>query len=151
MEILKADINDCEEIINVQKAAFLGQAKIYNDYNLPPLLQTVEDFKKEFNNFVILKATEGNRITGSIRAHEKDKTCFISRLIVHPDYQNKGLGAKLLIGMENIFKEKHITTFKLFTGEKSKRNLYLYQKHGYKITKKEQMGNINIVFMEKTQ
>ncbi len=52
--------------------------------------------------------------------------------------------------IEMCFKNKGINKYELFTGEKSQKNIYLYQKLGYKIFKKEKMNdNINIVYMKK--
>jgi len=49
MEIQKACIEDAEEILNVQKEAYLGQAEIYQNFNIHPLTQTLDSIKQEFS------------------------------------------------------------------------------------------------------
>ena len=88
------------------------------------------------------------RIIGSVRAYSKEGTCYIGRLIGHPDFQNRGVGTKLMNEIEGIFKT--CQRFELFTGDKSERNLYLYQKLGYRIFKKAKITEqTTIVFLEK--
>jgi len=47
-----ASKDDAAKILAIQKAAFLGQAKIYNNYELPPLTESLESIEKEFDNKV---------------------------------------------------------------------------------------------------
>lgn len=47
---------------------------------------------EEFKNGTTLKATIDQEIIGSVRAAVKDDTCYIGKLIVAPDQQNKGIG-----------------------------------------------------------
>ena len=75
-------------------------------------------------------------------------TCFIGKLIVHPEFQNQGIGTKLLKEIEYHFNSAK--RFELFTGIKSEKNLYLYRKHGFEIFKREQVNEaLTLVFMEK--
>jgi hypothetical protein len=47
-------------------------------------------------------------------------------------------------------KFQDVPRFELFTGSKSERNLYLYQKLGYRIFKHEQLSDIaELVYLEK--
>ena len=36
-----ANPNDAEAILDLQKRAYASEAEIYNDYNIPPLTQTL--------------------------------------------------------------------------------------------------------------
>ena len=127
--ISRAQTNDAPEILALQKLAFLSQAEIYDDYTLPPLVQTLQELEAEFNQYVFLKAMDGGRILGSVRAREQEGTCQIGRLIVHPDVQGQGLGTKLMAAIEAEFQEAKC--FELFTGSLSHSNLRLYAKLGY--------------------
>ena len=56
VQIEKAVAGDAEEILQVQKVAFAQQARLYDDWELPPLTETVEELEKDFDKSTILKA-----------------------------------------------------------------------------------------------
>ena len=144
----RATASDAEEILALQKLAYRSEAEIYDDYKIPPLVQTLESIEKDFENQIFLKALIDGRIIGSVRAYSKEGTCYIGRLIVHPDFQNRGLGTKLMNEIERIFRT--CKRFELFTGVRSEKNLCLYQKLGYKIFKTANITDqTTIVFLEK--
>ena len=148
MIIEKATVSDAEELLALQKLAYRSEAEIYNDFSIPPLIQTLESLEEDFKNQLFLKAVLGGRIIGSVRACSKEGTCYIGRLIVHPDFQNRGIGKRLMNDIEKIF--NGCKRFELFTGDKSERNLRLYQKLGYRIFKTSKITNqTNIVSLEK--
>ena len=148
MEIRLARKADLPEILALQKIAYKQEAEIYNDYSIPPLTQTLSELEEDFKKKVILIAEIDGVIVGSVRAEAKKGTCFIGRLIVSPDFQNQGIGIRLLTEVEKKF--KGCIRYELFTGAESKKNLYLYQKSGYRIFKSEKLTDkINIVYLEK--
>ena len=149
MLIERATISDVQEILTLQKLAYQSEAEIYNDYNISPLIQTLEEMKDEFKDKYFLKAVVNGKIIGSVRAFVKEETCYIGRLIVHPDFQNQGTGTKLMDKIESLF--SNVKRFELFTGHKSKPNIYLYQKLGYRIFRTEKITeNLELVYLEKT-
>lgn len=76
------------------------------------------------------------------------ETVFIKRLIVNPNHQNQGIGTKLMKSIEDSFKNNK--RYELFTGHKSKRNLHLYQKIGYKEFKRILIHeNLTMIYLEK--
>ncbi len=52
MKILRASIEDAEEILSLQKTAYLSEAALYNNYNIPPLKQTTD----EINNSTVYQS-----------------------------------------------------------------------------------------------
>ena len=148
MRIKKASIDDCEEILKLQKIAYQSEAKIYNNYSIPPLVETIENTLEDFSHKIFLKVTIDNKIIGSVRAYQDNNTCFIGKLIVHPKYQDQGIGTLLLQTIESNFPE--VERYELFTGEMSEKNLYLYQKLGYQVYKTEILNEkLNIHYLEK--
>lgn len=148
MKIERVVIENLPEILELQKLAYRSEAEIYNDFTISPLTQTLEEMENDFVNQIFLKAVTNDKIVGSVRAYKKGETCFVGRLIVHPDFQNQGIGTKLMNEIETIF--EGCKRFELFTGRKSKRNLYLYQKRGYKKFKTEKTSeNLKLVYLEK--
>lgn len=148
MIIEHATVEDAEEILALQKLAYQSEAAICNDYTIPPLTQTLDEITAQFENHVFLKIVVADKIIGSVRANEEQGTCFIGRLIVHPDFQNQGIGTKLMNAIEEEFSTAG--RFELFTGSRSERNLYLYQKLGYRSFKKEALSEkVELVYLEK--
>lgn len=84
------------EIIDLQRLAYQTEAKLYNDWSLPALMQTIDSLSEEFENSVILKAIINNNIIGSVGAKIDEGFCKIGRLIVHPEFQRQGIGSSLL-------------------------------------------------------
>ena len=97
-QILPANVSDAAEILELQKLAYQSEAVLYNDWSIPPLTQTLDEIKKEFDEMTFLKVCDSGRIIGSVRASIRDGTCNIGRLIVHPDFQHKGTGTRLHVG-----------------------------------------------------
>lgn len=147
--IEQASISDADEILELQKAAFLGQARIYNNVHLPPLVQTFESLVHDFTGMTFLKAVLNSQIIGSVRFLKTGNCVNVCRLIVHPDFQNKGAGTFLMKSLENLFPVG--TEFHLFTGDKSSRNIHLYTKLGYHVTRKEatDLGIVHIHMAKK--
>lgn len=146
--VKKALYEDLEEILALQKLAYMSEAEICNDYTIPPLTQTIEGIRDDFSRQAILKIEDNGRIIGSVRAYEKDGICYIGRVIVHPERQNKGLGKTLMKGIEDAFST--CTRYSLFTGKSSLRNLHFYSSLGYTAVREEKVNNkLIFVYLDK--
>ena len=145
--ITKATAADAEDIIALQKLAYQSEAKLYNDYSLPPLTQTLESLQGEFENSIILKAVLAGKIIGSVRGRVESTVCKVGRLIVHPEFQRQGIGSRLLLQLENHFTG---VKFELFTGSKSLGNIRLYQRHGYCVSGNQSVSEgLSLIFLTK--
>ncbi len=150
MEISIAAIEDAEQILRLQKMAYQSEAEIYHNYNIPPLTQTIAEIKEEFDTQAFFKTVAENNIIGSVRAHSDRASCFIGRLIVHPDTQGKGIGTRLMNAIEAHFSD--VQRYELFTGTKSIANIRLYDRLGYKPFKELAVDkSLSLVFMEKAR
>jgi GNAT superfamily N-acetyltransferase len=148
MEVTVAGVEDADRILSLQKLAYQTEAAIYNDYRLPPLVQTIEEMKEELGEKVFLKTVLYDEIIGSVRGHSDGRTCFIGRLIVHPNHQRKSIGTRLMQAIEERFPD--VQRYELFTGNKSADNIRLYNRLGYYQFKEESMSEkLTLVFMEK--
>jgi ribosomal protein S18 acetylase RimI-like enzyme len=146
--IQQASVNDAKEILDLQKLAYQSEALLYDDNAISPLTQTLAEIKAEFADHVFLKAMLETRIIGSVRAKLLGITCFVGRLIVHPDYQGHGIGSNLMLEIEKYFGISH--RLELFTGHESKRNINFYQRLGYSIFRTERVNDkLSFIFMEK--
>lgn len=148
MNSIKATKSNAAEILKLQKLAYQSEAELYNDFSIPPLVQSLDDITSQFNENVFLKITDNNSIIASVRAYQDNEICYIGMVIVHPDYQNKGIGKILMKDIENVF--NGCKRYELFTGSKSIRNIYFYEKLGYRIFKTEKLTDeIEFVYLEK--
>jgi predicted N-acetyltransferase YhbS len=146
--VTKALYEDLEEILELQKLAYQSEAKLVGDFTIPPLTQTLDGIRQDFEDQVILKSEIGGKIVGSVRAFERDGVCYIGRLIVHPEHQNKGIGKELMRSVEETFSECHM--FSLFTGAKSEKSLYVYGSIGYRKVREEKVSDkLTLVYLEK--
>jgi len=148
MRIDIATENDSKSILELQKVSFHQRGLDYNNMNLKPLVETHEDFFRTFVNYKYLKAIINDIIIGSVRANESNGTCYISRLIVHPNYQRKGIGSKLLLEIEKHFR-KTVKRFELFTGESNRKSISIYKNLGYTVNRRSDDYEVPIVFLEK--
>ena len=148
MPILQATVADAESILALQKLAYASEAALYNDDRIPPLTQTLDQMRGEFDNQVVLKAVDADVIVGSVRAHLREGTCRIGRLIVQPALQGRGLGTRLMTAIEARFAGAE--RYELFTGDRSERNLRLYERLGYRRLRVEALSpSTTLVFLEK--
>ncbi len=107
----------------------------------------MESIESQFDDHTFLKVVADGKIVGSVRTKNDGDTCYIGRLIVHPDFQNQGIGTKLINEIEKLHEADR---YELFTGSKSERNLYLYKKLGYcEFRTEDQTDNVKIVFLQK--
>jgi ribosomal protein S18 acetylase RimI-like enzyme len=146
--IKTAVIEDASEILALQKIAYKSEAEAAGDYTIQPMTQTLESLENDFNRYLVLKYIQDDKIIGSVRANEADGTCRISKLMVHPDFQNKGIGKVLMKEIESKFINER---YELFTGSQSLKNISFYEKLGYQAFKTEKLDREEtvFVFMEK--
>jgi len=91
---------DVPAIWALQRIAFEVEAMRYDDWSIPPLTQTLEALADEFREFTVLKAVAEGQLVGSIRARVNRDVGEIGRLMVHPSFQRRGIGARLLQAIE---------------------------------------------------
>jgi ribosomal protein S18 acetylase RimI-like enzyme len=101
--ITYASTEDAAALLELQKLAYQSEAKLYNDLSIPPLIQTMEELEIDFTIKVFLKAQVESKIIGSVRGYQAGNTCYIERLIVHPNHQGQGIGTALMESFESYF------------------------------------------------
>ncbi len=148
ISIVEATPEDAEEILDLQKAAYASEGCLYKDFTLPPLTQTLDKIREGFDRQLFLKAVDDGEIVGSVRAYVKEGTCYVGRLIVHPDHQDGGIGTRLMEEIEARFPQAE--RFELFTGHRSDKPLHIYEKRGYRVFRREPVHeNLTLIYLEK--
>lgn len=134
--VTTAEFRDLPEILAIQKLAFYDVAKFYNNYKLGPLQVTLEEMESRFKFYTYYKIVIDGQIVASLRVKISGNVCKIENVVVHPLYQNRGLGKQLLNFVEDHYPD--ITLFALFTGKDTPKNVEFYEKLGYCIVSEKQ-------------
>lgn len=146
--IQKATISDLPSILDLQKTAFHPISVILDDPEIQPMTQTYDELLQELNEGIILKYIQNYQIVGSVRAYaDNDNVCHIGKLIVHPDYHNRGIGKSLMLEIEKNFTA--CSKYQLFTGEITPNTLHLYTKLGFKEISRT-CNSLCMIIMEKS-
>lgn len=147
--VLTTDQSDLPKILELQYLAYQSEAALFDDYNIQPLTETLEELEEEYRRGLVLKmVTEDGKIIGSVRSYSADGTTYIGKLMVHPDFQHRGLGTLLIHKIEEASSDAR---YELFTSTRSVNNIRLYERLGYKKFKEEHATDeIVFVYLEKS-
>lgn len=143
------DEEELREVLELQRSSFNEVAKLIGNYDLLPLRQTLSQIKEEFEKGIILKCLNDDySIMGSVRGYiDNSNICHIGKLIVHPNFQNRGIGKALMHEIENQFAS--CRKFTLFTGKETPNTFHLYSKIGYQAVEEIVLGGVSMIVMEK--
>jgi len=149
--IRRARLLQAKEILEIQKLAFQSEAEIHKNYGISPLVQTIESIEDDFSTYHFYIAVLENKIIGSVKVRLIENIhLWIGRLVVHPDYQGRGIGKKIMVYVEN--KYRNVEVFLLYTAEKSIRNVTFYKSLGYEISGKyTEPGHSDIILVKLTK
>lgn len=149
--IITAVSADAEELLTLQKAAFLSEAELYGMDAVPAMLENLAQMRDAMRGHLFLKAVDNGRIVGSVRANldgPEGETCRIGRLVVAPDCQRQGIGSRLMDAIEKRF--PRAGHYEIFTGQKSIGNIRLYRRLGYvEYLTHQVQPELTLVFMRK--
>lgn len=147
--IHKLDINNRYtrlEIIELQRAGYVIEAALINYYEIPGLLEDESSLLETTEIFYGYSTHE--KLVGIISYNIFDTTLDIHRLVVHPDYFNRGIATAMLKQIENHSKE--IKRIIVSTGKKNYPAYNLYLKLGFKVVEEKEIAEgLAIVFFEK--
>jgi len=138
INLIKAKIEDAEEIHKMQLLAFKELLDRYQDYEISPgaekLERVIERIKQDTTDYFIIKYD--NRPVGAIRIRKlyEEGQCRISPIFIIPEYQNKGIAQKVFQIIEEKYKPEN--GWNLDTILEEKGNCHLYERMGYKQTGK---------------
>ncbi|MEP7328639.1 MAG: GNAT family N-acetyltransferase [Betaproteobacteria bacterium] len=130
--IRNASPDDGSIILAIQKRAFETEARVCDQWEIAPLLETLDSVLDHIHNATVLAATKGGRVVGSIRGVVTDDICMVKSLSIEPDLQGHGIGSALLDAIEEAHPEA--SGFQLLTNRIMEDNVRFYLRHGYTVT-----------------
>lgn len=130
VSIKKTKLDEIEELVAIQKEVFTEDYAIYEDHDSTPVNETTEKLIENIKRFFHYTIWLDNYIIGAIDIRPlDDKRLRLSKLFLRTEYQNKGLGSKIIQLMESEF--PLIRDWSLYTPYLNKRNHHFYEKLGY--------------------
>ena len=150
--LVQLGVDDAGEMLTLQRAAYVTEAQLHDDVNLPPLTQTLEEIVAELErpDVIAWGFREDGRLVGSIRALVDGAEAELRRSAVAPDRQGNGIGTALFTEAERRLPPA-VETVTLFTGEFSVRNIELYRRLGFAETHRSSVGAYELVHMAKSR
>ncbi len=150
-DVHRIGVERAGEILTLQRAAYVTEAKLHNDLQLPPLDQTVDEIVDELRNpeVIALGITSGARLVAAVRLTVHGDTAELGRLTVAPDLQGRGLGSRLLDAVD-AWLPSAVARLELFTGEHSLANIRLYNRFGFREFRRRNVGTYDLVFFARS-
>lgn len=150
MIVRSAHADDLASILCVQHEAFGRVARdlgLHSD-DLPPLQEEAADLLTLFEQGVeFFVAVDHGRIVGSVRAKHSDASVEFGRLVVSASHLRRGIATRLMNHAEAAFPQAR--RFELFTGEDALAPLALYSALGYRVTHREELRGVRLVWLAK--
>ena len=148
--ITVAQLPDAGELLTLQRAAFLTEARLNGTLELPPLTETLAELADSIERGSVLVARLRGRLVAAVRGvAEADHRWYIGRLVVAPDLEGRGIGSLLMDRIEDLA-PPDTTAFRLLIGAGSISNHGFYRRRGYvDIERTVNPDGVPIVIMER--
>jgi ribosomal protein S18 acetylase RimI-like enzyme len=91
----------------------------------------------------------GNRLAALIETVPEDGWLLIENVAVHPDFQKRGFGRRLLALAEGLVAAVGLRGVRLYTNKRFAENIRLYEKLGYRWEKETPIDGGTLVHMTK--
>lgn len=130
VSIKKTKLNEVEDLLAIQKEVFAEDYALYEDHDSTPVNETEAKLIENIERFFHYTILSGNAIIGAIDIRPLDENRLrLSKLFLRNEFQNKGLGSKIIKLMESEF--PLIKDWSVYTPYLNKRNHHFYEKLGY--------------------
>ncbi|MFD2078742.1 GNAT family N-acetyltransferase [Actinopolymorpha cephalotaxi] len=121
-------VSDADELAELQRVAFAEEARRFGDPSLPALTQTVAELAREIRASAGIVAIAGTELAGVVRTRETAGTLYVTRLVVAPAHQQRGIGTALMRAAEQ---QTAAVRACLFVRPRNEAVLAFYRRLGY--------------------
>lgn len=133
------DIAELERLVNLAYRGGKSTVAWKNEDHLvegPRIIpEDLEKYLKDKDSAILLVRAADDSIVGTVHVEKHDEEAHIGMLSVHPEFQNFGLGKKLLLLGEEYAKAKfNCSLAKMFVFAGREELLAWYRKMGYELT-----------------
>ncbi|MBT2669665.1 GNAT family N-acetyltransferase [Streptomyces sp. ISL-14] len=126
MKIRDLDSDYGQQLFKLQKEAYKVEADIIGFADIPPLLETYEQFIHCHETFLCY--LKGDALAGAISFSKENGQMLICRMVVHPDYFRQGIANALLhaLQLQGDWEKISVSTGKMNLPARN-----LYEKNGF--------------------
>ena len=124
-------------LLTIQKRAFAEDYNVYQDHDTSPVNETHEKLIENIVHSLHYTIWSNDTVIGGIDIRKKENILLLDKLFIANEYQNKGIGTKIMKLMEAELPS--IKIWRLYTPYLNKRNQYFYEKFGY-----EKIGEVQL-------
>lgn len=132
----------------IQQAAYAQEAALIGARRFPPLEQTVEHVRAA--QAVFFGAFQSDELVGALALEpaEPGDTITIASLVVHPDQQSQGIGARLLA---TVVETHGMLRIEVSTAVRNEPALRLYARFGFAECQRRKVGpdRLELVTLER--
>ncbi|UTR07392.1 GNAT family N-acetyltransferase [Alkalihalobacillus sp. LMS6] len=137
-----------KNLYRLQKVAYQIEADMLEFYEIPPLMESFEQFLKSNETFYAY--LEGDDVVGAVSIAVDKELVEVTRMMVDPNHFRKGIAKALLHYVES--KTKPSQLLKVATGAKNTPAICLYRSSGYQfVERKVVKGSVELVYFQKEQ
>src|SRR5712691_2735699 len=91
----------------------------------------LDDYAEIIRQHTVFVLTDEEKVVGVLVLIKQEQSILLDNVAVHPDYQGRGFGRKLLAFAEEEARRWEFAAITLYTNEQMTENLELYKKLGY--------------------
>ena len=143
--IRKADINDLKSIEEIIAKSY----SVYIERMEKPPAPMLEDYKTLIDDQSIYVLEKETQVIGVLVLLENRGTMILDNIAVHPGYQSKGYGRKLMSFAEETAKQLGYNEIILYTNMVMAENLEIYRHLGWTEYDRKTENGYNRVYMKK--
>jgi ribosomal protein S18 acetylase RimI-like enzyme len=143
--IRRASVEDARAISECVAAAY----RQYLARIRKPPAPMLDDYAKVIRQHDVFVLTVCEKIIGVLVLIKQEEMLLLDNVAVHPDYQGRGLGQRLITFAENEAMNAGCKTLTLYTNEQMTENIELYKKLGFVETERKADQGYRRVYMRK--